>query len=78
MTNSTERSIVYPMKHQFYEEHFKQQADGKMACFALPNNHKPFVFESTFRDMSLAPGGLMGQEMYKAEYVTHEWDKESS
>ena len=61
--------IAYPMKADYYNEHFVKPCEDIM--FSR-------VCESADIDMGLAPGGLMRQEIYHVEHGIDAWDTSSS
>ena len=57
--------VVYPLKASLYEK--EEEADELVA-------YGPSIAYSPPREMGLAPGGLMRQEIYEDEYGLEAWD----
>ncbi len=58
--------IAYPMKRSHYEANF---GEGRLLYDAMPQLH------SAAKEMGLAPGGMMRQEIYEDPYGLDAWDQ---
>ena len=62
--------IAYPMKAKVYKELFGRRVEEARGVLYCP--------EAPAREMGLAPGGLMRQEIYEDDYGIDAWDRSAS
>lgn len=67
--------IAYPMKAEFYAEHFERR-DMRIVK-ELDYLNEPVFCRRASSDMGLAPGGLMRQKIYEDDYGIDAWDMEN-
>lgn len=63
--------IIYPMKSDWYEEYFS----SRNLKFSRSFNSAVLESRSTFKELGLAPGGLMKQKIYNDQYGIDAWDR---
>jgi hypothetical protein len=68
---------VFPMRRECYEEFLKRRvwkSDVDAICLGILSIRKEIDGDRRMIDMGLAPGGLMGQEIYEDPHGLAAWD----